>query len=120
MTVLWLVTSGSWVLRSLGDLARSHAPRADANAFDAAVNHRSHGLQIRFEPPRAHVVRVTDLTADDGSLSAHCATFGHATPENCSGKTGSITGRLRQDQARRIRLLRRRSRDVVFLTHDAS
>src|SRR5207244_3854182 len=66
--------AGSWLLRSLRDLAGSQAPRADANAFDAAAIYRSHGLQIRFEPPRAHVVRVTDLTADDGSLSAHCAT----------------------------------------------
>src|SRR5207237_10617925 len=63
--------------RRLRHLARTQAARADADAFDAAVDHRAHPLKIRLEPPRAHVVRVAHLAADDGRFSTDLTLFGH-------------------------------------------
>ena len=52
-------------LGGLDDLARAQAARADADALDAAVDHRPHRLQVRLEPARAHVVGVADAAPDD-------------------------------------------------------
>src|SRR5262249_11539241 len=61
----------------LGHLATAQAARADANPADAAVDHRLDGLQIRLEPPRAHVVRVAVLPAGGPRLSAHFTLLRH-------------------------------------------
>ena len=37
----------------------------------------AHGLQVGLEPSGADVVRVADLTADHGRLSANFTLFGH-------------------------------------------
>ena len=41
---------------------------------------RADRLQVRLEPPRAHVVRVADLPADDRRLPADFTTLGHVLP----------------------------------------
>ena len=51
------------------DLVRPQTAGADADPLDAAVDHRPHGLKVRLEPPRAHVVRVAELPADDRASS---------------------------------------------------
>ena len=38
---------------------------------------RPHRLQVRLEPPRAHVVRVAVLPADDRTLPAHFTSLRH-------------------------------------------
>jgi hypothetical protein len=55
----------------------SQTPRADADAFDPAVDDRSNCLQIRLEPPRAHIMRVADLPAHHGTFSANLTPLGH-------------------------------------------
>ena len=55
-------------LGGLDDLVRAQAARADAQALDAAVDHRADALEVRLEPPRRHVVRVADIAADDRAL----------------------------------------------------
>src|SRR4051812_37013645 len=62
---------------SLGHPAAAQASRADANPFDAAVDQRPNLLQIRFESPCAHVVRMAMLPADDRTLAAHFTSLGH-------------------------------------------
>src|SRR5206468_8056429 len=61
----------------LGYLAGPHAPRADADPLHAAADDRPNRLQVRLEPPRAHVVSVADLTAHHRALPAHFALFRH-------------------------------------------
>src|SRR5258708_22049871 len=53
------------------DLARTQAPRADPEAADAAVHHRTDPLQVRLEPAGGHVVRIADVLAAD--LAPICA-----------------------------------------------
>ena len=65
------------LLGGLDDLARAQAARADADALDAAVDHRADRLEIRLEPPRAHVVRVAVLPADDRTLPADFTALRH-------------------------------------------
>ncbi len=57
--------------------AGAEAARADAHAFVAAVDDRLDRLQIRLEPPRAHVVRVAVLPAHNRTLSAKFTSLGH-------------------------------------------
>ena len=57
---------------------RAQAARADADPLDAAVDHRPHHLKVRLEPPRADVVRMTVLPADDRALSTNFTSLGHA------------------------------------------
>ena len=58
-------------------LAGAQAAGADAQAADSAVHHRAHALEVRFKPPRRHVVRVADISPDDRALSAEFAAFRH-------------------------------------------
>src|SRR5262245_3633449 len=68
--------------RRLDHFVRAQAPGADANALDAAVDHRAHDLKIRLEPARAHVVRVTVLPADHRRLAADFTLLRHNAPTN--------------------------------------
>src|SRR5262249_5910661 len=53
------------------------AARADADPPDAAVHDRPDRLKVRFEPPRADVVRVALLPAYDRRLPTDLAVLGH-------------------------------------------
>src|SRR5204862_794929 len=64
-------------LRRFRHLAAAQAPRADADALNPAVDNRTHELQVRLEPPRAHVVRVAVLPADHRSLAANLTSLRH-------------------------------------------
>src|SRR5262249_46042814 len=69
----------------LDDLARAQAAGADADASDAAVDHRADALQVRFEPARGHVVRVADVAADDRPLVTDFAALRHVAYSTPSG-----------------------------------
>ena len=61
----------------LDDLAGLETARADAQAADSAVDQRPDALEVGFEPPRRHIVRVADISPDDRALSAEFAAFRH-------------------------------------------
>ncbi len=61
----------------LDDLARAQAAGADADALNAAIDHRADPLQVRFEPAGSHVVRVADVPADDRALVTDFAALRH-------------------------------------------
>src|SRR5687768_16820260 len=90
-------------LRGLDHLVGAQTPCADANAPDASIDHRPHRLQVRFEPPRAHVVRVAHLPADDRTLTAYLATFRHIlqSPQFPKSESSSISARSGDNQGRR-------------------
>jgi hypothetical protein len=64
-------------LSGFDHLLGPEAPGADANALDAPVDDRPNGLEVRFEPSRADIVRVADLPSHDGTLSANFTPLGH-------------------------------------------
>src|SRR5688500_14921377 len=63
--------------RSLGDLARPQAARADPHPPRGAVDEGANGLQVGLEPARAHVVGMRDCPADHRTLTADFTTLGH-------------------------------------------
>src|SRR5687767_14398550 len=60
-----------------GDFVRAQAAGADADAADAAVDHRPHHLEIRLEAAGAYIVRVADRAPHDRLLAADFAYLGH-------------------------------------------
>src|SRR3954447_13635537 len=70
----------------LGDLARPEAARADADPAHAAVDQRSHRLQVRLEPAGAHVVGVAHRPADDRPLVTNFAALGHCNISTCPAR----------------------------------
>src|SRR5687768_496711 len=89
-------------LGGLDDLARAEAARADAQPLNAAVDERAHPLQVRLEPPRGHVMRVTDVPTHDGTLIADFTTFCHWLTVWCSEAPGSLLGRPRPARRRAV------------------
>jgi hypothetical protein len=64
-------------LRGFDHLLGAEAPRADADAFDTAVDDRPNRLEVRLEPPRADIMRMANLPAHHGTLSANLTPLGH-------------------------------------------
>ena len=71
------VVTACRTLGGLDDLAGLETARADAQAPDPAVDQRPDALEVGFEPPRRHIVRVADISPDDRALSAEFAAFRH-------------------------------------------
>src|SRR5206468_4046605 len=85
----------------------SKTARADTNTLDPAVDDRAHDLEIRLEPPRAHVVRVAVLSTNHRRLSTHFTHLCHNSPTH---EFANLPISSRDDQAR---LRRRPPRDAV-------
>src|SRR5688572_30816786 len=89
---------GVFTSGGLDDLARAQAARADAEALDAAVDHRADPLQVRLEPAGSHVVRVADVAADHRALVTDFAALRHVSSSrtdrngNCNTALGLWPG----------------------------
>src|SRR5204863_4414919 len=64
----------------LGYFVGSQAARADPDAPDAAIDHRSNGLKVGFESSRTDFVRVADLPSHNAGLPTDFTRFGHDHP----------------------------------------
>ena len=65
------------LLGRLHNLVGTEAPRADAEAFHAAVHDGLYPLDVSLEPPARHVVRVADVSPERRAFAANVATIGH-------------------------------------------
>ena len=85
---------------ALTTFLRAQAAGADPDTLNATVDHRPDRLQVGFEPPRAHVVRVAMLPADNRPLSTEFTSLRHIELSAFSYRLSariSIGNRLKAD-----------------------
>src|SRR5687768_16261227 len=63
--------------RRLHDLAAAQAAGADPDVLDTAVDERTHALEVGLPGARRHIMRVSDIAAENGRLAAGFTLLGH-------------------------------------------